>query len=323
MGKLFKFVKDWMLVIGMVLGATIYLIYLEADFLHPYGQFGLEIVKVVQPTLLFLMLFLSFSKIAPSDLKLHWWQLWILLIQAVFYVVPALVIVLLGGFSGALADVRVIVESFMLCMICPTATACSVMTAKLGGDRAGVMTYTIIINLLVAVVVPLMVPLMHPMEGLDFWNAFFLIISKVFPMLILPCLLAWLVRYTVKPLHNFLQKNADLAFVLWACSLIMAIMMGMRAIVHSSCSALVLVGIAAVSLVACVFQFMIGKRIGGAAVDRISAGQAMGQKNTVFAIWMAYTFMNPLICVAGGFYTIWHNVFNSIQLYYLGKGKTI
>ena len=47
----------------------------------------------------------------------------------------------------------------------------------------------------------------------------------------------------------------------------------------------------------------------------MTAGQACGQKNTVLAIWVGYTFLDPLTSVAGGFYTIWHNLFNAWQLY--------
>ncbi|MCI6725792.1 MAG: transporter, partial [Bacteroidales bacterium] len=42
--------------------------------------------------------------------------------------------------------------------------------------------------------------------------------------------------------------------------------------------------------------------------------QALGQKNTVFAIWMGYTFLTPVSSLAGGFYSIWHNIFNAWQL---------
>ena len=44
------------------------------------------------------------------------------------------------------------------------------------------------------------------------------------------------------------------------------------------------------------------------------AAQAFGQKNTIFAIWMALVFLNPLTSVVGGFYSIWHNVINAWQL---------
>ena len=30
---------------------------------------------------------------------------------------------------------------------------------------------------------------------------------------------------------------------------------------------------------------------------------------------MGYTFFTPITAVAGGFYSIWHNVINSYQLY--------
>lgn len=315
MNGVIKFLKDWMLVFAMILGASIYLIYKELDILHPYSGTLLAICKTVQPILLFCMLFLSFCRVKPSDLKPRGWMGWLLLIQGAMFVLPTLAVFMLGGFSGALSEWRISVEAFTLCMICPTATACSVLTAKLGGSRAGAMTYTIFINLLVAVIVPLMVPLVHPVGDLDFWNAFLLILAKVFPMLILPCFLAWIVRYCMPKFHKLLVEYTELAFYIWAVSLTLAILMSTRAIVHSAAGIAALGGIALASLISCAIQFWIGKAIGARYNDKITAGQSMGQKNTVFAIWLGYTFLDPLSSVAGGFYSIWHNVYNSWQLY--------
>ena len=75
------------------------------------------------------------------------------------------------------------------------------------------------------------------------------------------------------------------------------------------------IGIAIVSLLCCLAQFYFGKRIGKRHGDAITAGQALGQKNTVFAIWMGYTFFTPITSLAGGFYSVWHNVINAYQLY--------
>ena len=97
--------------------------------------------------------------------------------------------------------------------------------------------------------------------------------------------------------------------------LAIAIGVTVKSIVHSEVSALYQFGIAGISLVCCVVQFWAGKYIGTRYNDPISAGQALGQKNTVFAIWMGYTFMTPVTSVAGGFYSIWHNIYNSYQLY--------
>ena len=82
-----------------------------------------------------------------------------------------------------------------------------------------------------------------------------------------------------------------------------------------------MIGIAAVSLVCCVIQFWTGRKIGKLYGAQITAGQSLGQKNTVFAIWMGYTFMTPVTSIAGGFYSIWHNAYNSWQLYRKRKEK--
>ena len=53
----------------------------------------------------------------------------------------------------------------------------------------------------------------------------------------------------------------------------------------------------------------------GREIRKVTAGQSLGQKNTVFAIWMGYTFMTPETAIVGGLYSIWHNIYNSWQLY--------
>ena len=306
---LVKFLRDWALIIGMIVGASLYLVYHAIPALHPAGPVLEQIAKRVQPVLLFIMLFLSFCRIEPQQMRPHKWMLWLLLIQAGLFVGLALVLLRWPEIPARRA-----LEAAMLCLICPTATACAVVTGKLGGNMAGVVTYTVLINLVVAVLVPLMVPLIHPMEGLTFSEAFLRILAKVFPLLILPALLAWLVRYLLPKFHAWLMRFPDLAFYIWAVSLTLAILMSTRAIVQNGAGG-VLWGIGAASLLSCIFQFWLGRRIGRRYGCPISAGQALGQKNTVFGIWMGYTFLDPVVSVAGGFYTIWHNVFNTYQMY--------
>lgn len=203
----------------------------------------------------------------------------------------------------------------MICLICPTATAGAVVTQKLGGNAAHLTTYTILINLVAAFVVPLMVPLVHPHPGLTFVNSFALILGKVFPLLLCPFIAALLVRHLLPRLHQTFLKSGDLSFYLWAVALALAIAVTVKSIVHSEVDVWFQVGLAFVSLACCLLQFHFGKRIGRHYDDTISAGQSLGQKNTVFAIWMGYTFFTPVTAVAGGFYSVWHNVINSWQLY--------
>ena len=50
--------------------------------------------------------------------------------------------------------------------------------------------------------------------------------------------------------------------------------------------------------------------------------EALGQKNTVLAIWMAYTYLNPLSSVGPGSYVLWQNIINSYQLWKKRKNET-
>ena len=314
-----KFLRDWMLIVGMLVGAGAYIAYHAMPALHGAGPVLEAVCTHLQPILLFAMLFLSFCKIEPQQMRPHRWQAWLLLIQAVLFTGLALLLVWAlssdGAFAHRIAESRIPIESAMLCLICPTATACAVVTGKLGGNMAGVVTYTILINIVVAFLVPLMIPLLYPMGGMSFGMAFSKILAKVFPLLIMPCVTAWIVRYLFPRLHKRLLAYTDLSFYIWAFSLTLAIAMSTRAVVHNEGAPRLLLAIALVSLVCCIFQFWVGRAIGSHYGCRVSAGQALGQKNTVFQIWMGYTFMDPVTSVAGGFYSIWHNCFNTWQLY--------
>lgn len=305
-----KFLKDWTLIIGMVVGASLYLIYHSIESVHSAGPILEDIISYLQPVLLFLMLFLSFCKIEPHQMRPHKWMWWLLLVQCGIFVALALLLAFVPGLPF-----RYGIEAAMLCIICPTATACAVVTGKLGGNMAGVVTYTVLINLAVAVLVPLFVPLIHPTPGLTFYSSFVRILAKVFPLLIMPCLLAWLIRYLLPSLHSKIVAYSGLSFYIWAVSLSLAILMSTRAIVQNDSGAVVLLEIAVASLLSCIFQFAVGRMIGAKYACRISAGQALGQKNTVFAIWMGYTFLTPVVSIAGGFYSIWHNCYNTFQMY--------
>ena len=327
-----KVIKEWMLPIAMVTGASLYLIYhFLPEPVHRIGPFLDNVVSVLQPLLIFSMLFLTFCGIEPRDLKPHRWHWWLLLIQGGLFSLLGLVVIwgLRNLPDGQ--DCAILVESAMLCLICPTATAAAVVTRKLGGDMAGITTYTILINMLTAVLVPLFVPLIRPVDGADFFAAFSMILAKVFPLLIMPCLCAWLVRYMFPRLHRRLLDFADMPFYIWAVALTLAIAVSVRYLMASTLGLELITGMAVVSLISCVFQFMAGRYVGsryrprrkevsqeaarrGRLVRTITAGQSLGQKNTVFAIWMGYTFMTPETAIVGGLYSIWHNIYNSWQL---------
>ena len=325
--------KNWILPIAMLTGASLYLLYhYLPEPVHKAGPVLEGVVQVLQPLLIFAMLFLTFCRIEPRELKPHRWHWWLLLIQGgIFIILGFLIVAVRRWMPDDNLTATILLESAMLCMICPTATAAAVVTRKLGGDVPGITTYIVLINLLAAVLIPLILPMVDPASSGGFMQTFNLIVAKVFPLLITPCLCAWLVRYLLPRLHRWLMGFQELAFYLWTVALNLAIAMTTKAIVNSEMSVGLILSMALVSLVCCVFNFASGRAIGSryrsrknrqldmGEVNKVTAGQSIGQKNTVFVIWLAYTFMTPETSIVGGLYSIWHNVYNSWQLYHVRK----
>lgn len=310
MKGLMDFIRRWTLPMAMLIGVASYFIFTALPW--PDGTYRLaeEVLAVVQPTLLFLMLFLSFCKIRLSDLRFKPWFGWLMLIQVALFALFATILLLMGDHPS-----RILVESAMLCFLCPTAAAAVVFTVKLGGNAASVTTYTLLINFVVAILAPLVLPLVHPEEGVSFLPAFLTISNRIFPVLILPLFAAVALERLWPKAHQLCASSKDAAFYLWVCTLTLAIVVTTKSLVHDPSPVIYQVGIALIALAGCVFQFWLGRRIGDRYGEKVVGGQALGQKNNVFIIWLGYTFLSPITALSGGFFAIWQNVVNSYLLY--------
>lgn len=318
MDNLFAFIKRWGLVVSMLTGAGAYCLYINIKALDHTHAMTNHIVQILQPALLFSMLLLTFLKIKISDLHLRKWQIGGLLLQGSMWVLGALLLMAIP-MSHTL---NLALQGFILCMICPTATAAAVITGKLGGNQGSLTMYLILVNLLSSLLIPAMLPLIFQQEDITFGATFIRIVLKIFPLLFLPFLCACLMRKTMPWLTGLLTGIPNAAFYLWMVALSLAIAVSVKTMHHSICAGqgiMPQVAIAASSLLACIIQFSfgrwMGKHLSNYTQDEvISATQGLGQKNTIFSIWCGYTFMDPLSSIAGGFYSIWHNIYNSYQL---------
>ena len=268
-------------------------------------------IAFLTPFLIFAQLLLTFCKVEVHELKPKAWHGWLLLFQTASCLAVAALLI-----CCPMDEVyREVFEGAMVCLICPTATAAAVITGKLGGSASSLTTYTLLSNLLAAVAVPLVFPLVEPHADISFFSAFLKILGKVFPLLLCPFFLAWFLRAFVPKVHQILLGFRDAAFYLWAVALAIVSGQTVRSLVNSDAPVFVEILIAVAGLVSCCVQFYLGKRIGGHYHERISGGQALGQKNTVLAIWMAYTYLNPLSSVGPSSYVLWQNIINSWQLW--------
>ncbi len=306
-----KFFKTWTLPISMFTGAIGYFVFANVSFLEPTKPFVNILIAYLTPFLIFAQLLLTFCKISVRELMPSPWHGWLLLIQTVSGLALAALLLWLPMSEAY----REVFEGAMVCLICPTATAAAVITGKLGGSASSLTTYTLLSNLLAAVFVPLVFPLVEPHAEITFFAAFLKILGKVFPLLLFPFFLALFLRGFLPPVHRFLAGLRDMAFYLWAVALAIVTGQTVKSLFNSEAEVYVEILIALGGLVTCILQFLWGKRIGTRYNDRISAGQALGQKNTVLAIWMSYTYLAPLSSVGPGSYVLWQNIFNSYQLW--------
>ncbi len=310
MGKTARFIQDWMLPGAIVLGVSLYFIYKAIPFFHPAGHILHNVVSEGQRVVIALLLFFQFVKISPHDFRFHRWHVAALVFQVLVFLGFAAI----ARFTGE-GEIRILLECAMLCVICPTASAAGVITEKLGGSLAGAVSYVTLSNVAATLLIPLVIPMVRPSADLGFWAYVGHIALRVFPLLLLPGLLAWLIRYTMPRLQRKLMRLSQYAFYIWGVGLTLAMILATHALMLSNLSLGAVVCVVLVSLGCCALQFLVGRHASSDRSIQITGGQVLGQKNTGFLIWLGYNYMTPVTSVAGGLYAIWQNLFNSWQLY--------
>ena len=111
----------------------------------------------------------------------------------------------------------------------------------------------------------------------------------------------------------------NIAFYLWGFNLSIIMGLTIKNILNIKVSGTVLVCLLLLPLFISISLFAIGKMVGYKYGDSISAGQALGQKNTVVGIWLTINFLTPMASIAPCAYVVWQNLINAWQLWYKQK----
>ena len=309
--NIIKFLKDGTLPVSMGLGTIVYLIFAFVPALDSMAVVMEPVFNTILPLFMFLILFVTFCKVDFHKMRPVGWHLWVSIFNLLFVGI-VMAIVLFFHFTG---DKLVLMEALLMCIIAPTATAAAVVTQKLGGSLEEMTTYTFLSNFLTVMLVPVCFPLIEKSADISFMSAFLKILYQVVTLLVVPMFLAYLVKHYWLKLHRKIVSVRDLSFYLWGCSLMIVTGTTVKNIVHAQATLLLLCTIAVLGLVLCVIQFAVGRFLGHYFNRTQEAGQALGQKNTAFAIWMAYTYLTPLASVGPGCYILWQNIINSFEIW--------
>ena len=312
--SLIAFFKQWSLPLSLLIGVIGYLLFAYVPLLQPIGEVVGPLLESLIPVVLFVLLYVTFCKIQIKEMRPRAWHFWL---QTIRVSLSAFFVWLITLTSDP--NLRLVLEGMFVCVICPTAAAAPVVTEKLGGSIGSLTVYAIIANVVTSIIIPLFFPMVEKSSDISFATASLMVLRNVTTVLVSPLVLALVSRRVIPRVTDRIKEFRNLGFYLWCFNLTIITGITMRNILHASLSGTVLAILLILPLFIALLQFTIGKLVGRYYGDSISAGQALGQKNTVVGIWLTLTFLNPLAAVAPGAYVLWQNMVNALQLWYKQK----
>ncbi len=258
--------------------------------------------QMITPTLIFLMLFVTFCRVKPRQMKPSMLHLWLLLIQAVACV---------GVYVALHPFDPVVAQGAMICVLAPVAMAAVVIAGMLGADVATMATYSLLCNMAVAVYAPVVISF----TGTGVCS-FTEILARIAPLLIMPFAAAQFCRFVFPKGAQWIGDHGQISFYMWLLSLVVIIGRTTAFIIDLHDASLrTELWLAVAALVLCLAQFKVGRMLGRRYGDAVAGGQSLGQKNTVLAVWMAQSFLDPIASIAPTAYIVWQNFVNSYQIY--------
>lgn len=268
---------------------------------------GYHLTFLVRYTVM-VMLFLAFLNIDFSWKILHRNHLVVLAVQLSL---PLVIFYLLKPFNQDIA---------LACFaigIAPTAAGAPVMAAflktKIEFVTAAVILSTPAVALVLPIMLPFLVPVDQPINTLE-------VLGPTAVLVFVPLILSQLIRKYRSNWLPALHRLREVPFYLFVSNIYIAAGKATHFIrFESEVSITVLVltgvGVAMTGLL----LFKIGEWLIGRKVYTLESGLALGRKNTMFALWVALTFINPMVALGPIFYILFQNSYNSWQLFSLNK----
>lgn len=207
----------------------------------------------------------------------------------------------LGGWVSAS-----IAGAVLLILWAPTGSAAPGAAKIRGANPLPVAASVLVQHLLLVLIFPLWLRL-HGHEGsVDFTPVFITLGAQV----LLPLAIALLFRKFLNKWARRLKALSPLGIWLWAMAVILVIARARvrleGAIANGLAIELILI-IAAIALVLCILLFSLGKYLAPKGYSE-EGGQIMGQKNTILAIWLGNSWLDPISALGPTAYVIWQNL---------------
>lgn len=268
---------------------------------------GYHLTFLVRYTVM-VMLFLAFLNIDFSWKVLHRNHITVLVAQLT---IPIIIFYLLRPFNQDIA---------LACFtigLAPTAAGAPVMAAflktKIEFVTASVILTTPVVALFLPLILPFLVSVDQPINTLE-------VLTPTAILVFVPLILSQLIRKYGSAALPFFKHFKEVPFYLFIFNIYIAAGKATHFIrFEASVSTLTLVLTALATALTGLILFKIGERVIGRQSYPIESGLALGRKNTMFALWVSLTFINPMVALGPIFYVLFQNSYNSWQLFNLNK----
>lgn len=269
---------------------------------------GHQITFLIQYTLM-IMLFFAFL-----GTRVHW---------NIFYrshlIIAAFNIMLpLIFYFTVLPLGKILALTAFVCSIPPTAAAAPVLGQFMRTNVSYVTAAVIITNPLIALALPVLLPLLMP---IDQPISIVEVLIPVLKVIGIPLVMASLIKFYSHSTTARLLKVKMLAFYLF----IFNVWLGCGNATHflqtnSEVETRFLVEVILLTASICIITFKLGAFL-VAKDNRLAGSLALGRKNTMFGLWIALTFVNPLVALGPISYIIMQNAYNSYQIMMVEKAE--
>lgn len=260
------------------------------------------------PVLIFFILLLAYSSLHFTHLKFTKLNIALLITHIILAV--ACYSVCLLSFNDVVA------KGVLVGMLCPVAASSSAVTVMLGGNKEISIAHTLVDNVMIAFLAPVFFSIAGTNANISFGASVLKILAKILPIIILPLIIVILLKRFSPKTNDRIKKYETYSLPIWGLALMINFAQTIQYIIYyGKGNERTIYTLAILSFVLCAIQFSLGKLLGAKRHESITAGQALGQKNTGLGIWLAYTYFSPLTSIYPAAYSLWQNILNSIQLY--------
>ncbi|MBK8505201.1 MAG: hypothetical protein IPL46_25165 [Saprospiraceae bacterium] len=278
----------------------------SAIFLGIIFPQGHQLTSLIQYTLM-VMLFFAFLGIQFN---------WHIFKRSHIMIALANLLLPLAFYIVVLPFGQMLALTAFVCSIPPTAAAAPVLAQFMKTNVEYVTAAVIATNPLVAFFIPLVLPLLMP---IDQPISLVEVLIPVFKVVGIPLMLASLVKSTSLALTKRLLNFRMIPFYLFLLNVWIGCGNAMHFLTTDVEVTRQFLGMIMLMVtIICLVTFKLGELL-GPSDQKLAGSLALGRKNTMFGLWLALTFVSPLVALGPICYIIVQNAYNSYQILVVEK----